>query len=219
MRKTHPMPTPSQRRWQFSKRAAYILGLLLFVPLCRPIASATEVYAFLGFDYTSASGIYTTNDYVSGDFTTSSLLPPNMYTDITPLTYAFGDGYFEWTSDNSTASRFQVLTDPYGTILGANISIVGTVSLPYQYTTLWWSGQILIDAFSGELAIASLGGYPLGLANSYGTGGGKWGPNFDPPDTPEPASAVLTSAALLAFAFLARKRIAQGIRLSPQMHR
>ena len=211
------MPTPSQRRRQFLKRPAYVLGLLLFLPLCRPIASATEVYAYHGFDYTYADGIYTTNDYVSGDFTTSSLLPPWLMGYSTPpLTYAFGDGYFDWTNTNSTLESFYIYTDAYGSIDYAVIEVEADFTIP-NGPEVYGGIAVGFEPGAGDAASIYFDGLPAG--SGYNHLQGKWGPNFDPPDTPEPASAVLTSAALLAFAFLARKRIAQGMRQSPQMHR
>jgi hypothetical protein len=220
MGKTHPMPAPSQWQRQFLKRPAYILGLLLFVPLCRPIASATEVYAYLGADYASATGLYTTSDYISGEFTTSAPIPPNFAGIIVPMTYAFGDGFFDWTNNDSTLVQLQLQTDRYGTILFATLTLFGDFFVPTGTSVVHFQGEMQIS----NQDVAVLGNatdlYPP-VASAQTAGPGKWGPNFDPPASgvPEPASAVLSSAALLAFAFRARTRLSRSIQQFTPMHR
>lgn len=223
--------TLSRRRRIFLLRPSCILGLLVYATLCGPIAHASEVYAYKGFDYTGASGIYTTNEYIFGDFTTATRLPPNLSDfAITPLTFAFGDGFFALTDTNATIAFFRVTTDSYGTVTAANIQVDTDVSQttvcspgPYCSPLVEIIGAITIDGTQGDntegmLVLMSFGD-TLIMGNAGNNAPGRWGPQFDPPSVPEPASAVLTSLALLALAFRARKQIARGIRQSTQMHR
>ncbi len=183
------------------------------MPLCRPIASATEVYAYLGADYTSVDGPYTTNDYISGSFTTSSILPPNLTNSpITPLAWSFGDGIFDWTNSNSIDLVSDVSTDAYGTLTSAYIELYGTLLIPQPPDSpLQFVGEMFIRAWGDDVTLYDLNYGPSPIGEASNSVPGKWGPDFDPPDNvvPEPASVVLfTSAALLAFAFRGRRRLA-----------
>jgi len=195
-------------------RPVCILGLLLFAPLCGALAHAAEVYAYLGSDFTSAYFPYTTSDFISGLFTTSIPLGPDLVGEtIVPATYSFSDGSFDWTSSNSSISSLTVTTDAYGTLESASVSIVGSdPGLPFPGATC--EGCHLDIATSGD----SIGEEELGIGTTldgYASNStpGIWGPDFDPVGgSPEPATAGLVATALLAFAFLSRKRIAQGVR-------
>ena len=202
MKKTQSPAAASHRRPAFLTRSACALGLLLLASLCAPAALASEVYAYLGSNYTTTSGVYTPSDYIFGDFTTSTQLAGGLVNKSgTPLSFAFGDGVYDWrSSDSYTAVSFEVSTDASGTPTAVTIDLT-----------------VVINYISGQFcAVCQLKITPTGdsVSVSDGTGSnttaGKWGPDFDPP-TPEPASAVLTLAALIAFAFPARKRITRSI--------
>lgn len=215
MKIAHPLRPPSQRRWPFLKWSAWILGVLVFALFCTPPASASMVYAYLGADYSTATGVYTTGDYVSGEFTTLVPLAPNLdFAAFTPSTFAFSDGVFSWTNVNTLLDSFSIVTDGYGTVTEASIDLIPNESAPPWSLLSLAGGPQLVISPTGDLVNATSEGHALTGA------AGIWGPDFDPPGgAPEPASAVLTATVLLAFLFRARKRIAQGLRQSAQSWR
>lgn len=214
MRKIQSLIAPSHQRPAFLKRFACALGLLVFGSLCTPVALATEVYAYLGSDYTSAHGIFTTSDYVSGVFTTSTVLGPNLQdASVIPLSYSFGDGVYDWTpSDsyiNNINATFTVSTDAYGTPTAVTIDLFNGLPLAFGGNACIACTFEIAPTGDSVLINFILGGSGGSASN---TTAGEWGPDFDPPSTPEPATAALTLAVLIAFAFSARRRIARSIR-------
>jgi hypothetical protein len=210
-----------------------VLAVPILVPLCVPSATAAEVYAYQGYDYaTVANGTtlveYSTLDSIAGDFTTSTPLAPNLNRDITPLTYSFGDGLFDWTNNNSTVEDFNVTTDVYGTVTGADIIIyptglVGewdictnsTCADPFVFGEL----HILNGLSSGNGDSADLDyQVPSSCCREYyessgsNNAAGLWGPDFDPLTTPEPASFGLMFTTLMTLGFWSRRRITGGTR-------
>lgn len=209
MKATIALPTATQRLPSFLT----LVGLLLFAPLCGPMASAAEVYAYLGADYTFAADIYSTSDYISGVFTTSTPLVPDLSdSSVTPLSYSFSDGVFDWTNHNTTIMEFEVTTDQFGTVTSASIELDGGSYFPCSGASTTCSGgfdNVLTINTGAQPGDSVVVGQAAGLTGEgISSASGKWGPDFDPPSAPEPASVALTSAALLAFVFRARKRTA-----------
>jgi hypothetical protein len=225
--KTHPFSASCQRRRTFLKRPARILGLLVCAALCGPLAHAAEVYAYLGSNFTTVSGIYTTSDYVSGEFTTLTPLDPNLVNQsITPASYSFSNGVFDWTDANSSFFPWYPLlatTDAYGTLLSASFELTSTYGPPWTASLGGFSygnGILLVSSAGDESYTHTNGTAPAALYDGDGASVqvGKWGPDFDPIDTPEPATPHLTLSAFLAVALLARKRIAPGPRQPTSIH-
>ncbi|SPE26737.1 exported hypothetical protein [Candidatus Sulfopaludibacter sp. SbA3] len=226
MRTPQPL-TLSQRRRTFLIRPAYVLGLLFFAPLLTPLATANEVYAYLGDNFTFATFPYVTSDYISGDFTTSTILGPNL-TDypITPQTYSFSDGVFDWTQTNTTIdtfprsahlTQFLVTTDGYGTLESATFELFQIIDkAPWSTIGSTQIGELMVGPTGDYASFAPSTGITSFAINNTP---GLWGPDFDPPGgVPEPATGFLTLTALLAAAFRARTRIAQGLRPSAPTH-
>jgi len=75
-------------------------------------------YFYSGPNFQDAAGVYTTNDRITGTFTTANLLADNLpeRTDITSLveSYQFSDGHQVLTESNSTIIQFYIGTDNYG---------------------------------------------------------------------------------------------------------
>jgi len=93
------------------------IKLSLILILVVSAANAAE-YFYTGPSFQEAAGVYTTNDRISGTFTTADLLADNLpeSTDITSLveSYQFSDGHQVFTESNSTIIQFKVGTDYYG---------------------------------------------------------------------------------------------------------
>lgn len=212
-----------------------LLTISIFVPLCAPNATADEVYAYQGSDYTSVFNTltplgstgasleaYSMSDSISGDFTTSTPLGPNFSGDITPLTYSFGDGLLDWTNNNSVG-HFYGTTDAYGTLISADV-FLNSIELPGVWD--YCAAPSLCGSVDGFLSIENEPGSPGNGDNvqlSYSvpfssnlvpeftmasnSTPGIWGPDFDPSGVPEPATFILMLTALMAVAFWGRRRI------------
>jgi len=183
-------------------------GVLIWATFCTPLANAGAVYTYTGNDFTVASTPFTTADKVTGSFTVSTALGANLsLASITFTSFTFSDGVDTVTNATATPVSFAVTTNSLGLITDWYIGIDGSAGSMIQ--TLGPTSD-LTNCCSDIAENASGEAY-----NAKGDNG-SWltsGP------VPEPSPFVLTTTALLALAFVARKRFALGIRRSTQMHR
>jgi len=94
-----------------------VTGLILFCGL-QSAARADITYTYTGNDFTTATGAYTTSDFVSGYFTLASALGDNLVlASETPATYSFSDGVQTISSlSPPTDVTFEISTDASGNI-------------------------------------------------------------------------------------------------------
>jgi len=189
----------------FLKRGALVLGLLLVVSVSARSARADAIYAYLGYDYTYADGSYTISMSVSGDFTAAMALGPNLVDYIvTPLTFDFVNGLYDFTNLNTVYSSFQVDTDNSGNITGTDIQL--RINLPPFQGSPTFS---LVDLYSpgGDHSFDYLAnGFVYYLQSALNSTPGVWSEEPAPAPTPEPATAALALTALLASLFVAHWR-------------
>lgn len=101
----------------FRNIGVLIFGVLLLM-FCAE-ARADVTYSYLGKTYTSISGAYSGSMRVTGSFSLSASLSPNLpMTDISPsvLGYSFFDGVQTLTDGNSEIIAFKVSTNDSGEI-------------------------------------------------------------------------------------------------------
>jgi hypothetical protein len=152
-------------------------------------AMATATYTYTGNDFQSASGPYTTSDFVSGFFTLASALPDNMaFGTITPVTYSFTDQVQTFTSVSPPPNvTFEVATNATGQIdewdvsLQNGLNVVSTVSFSSDF---------------GEMPTSE--GLVIGSPGSWVQSGGT--------SAPEPGTMGLISLGLVAVG-MARRRL------------
>lgn len=187
-------------------------GVLIWAAFCTPLANAGAVYTYTGNDFTSASAPFTTSEYITGSFTVATALGANLsLASITPTSFTFSDGVDTVTNLNANSDLFQVATNNLGQINDWYIDINYNVGDGPLIQTL---GPIR-DLSNCCADIAENASHTLSASNPKGDNG-SW---VATGAAPEPSPFVLTTTALLALAFAARKRFALGIRRSTQMHR
>jgi hypothetical protein len=170
-------------------------GVLLSASL---MARADTIYTYTGNDFTSATGPYTTSDFVSGSFTLASPLGDDLsnYT-VTPLSFSFSDGVQTLTNSSTdlTLINFVVTTNSSGAVTewSIDLSTQGGGGI-YTHNN---PGVLVND--EGELSDGSFG-Y---TTNSPGT----FTVAETPAVAPEPASLLLLGTGLLGFAVFWRRRL------------
>jgi hypothetical protein len=180
------------------------IGILTMATFLAPVALGSPLitYTYTGNDFTGATGPYNTSDSVTGFFTYSAL-PDNLDGQETfPTAYTFTDGVQTYDMGNSGISAFEIWTNATGEITGWNIDL-GSGADNYMWT--YDDPAYTPGAQDGSQ-----------LENAPSNGGG-W-VNNDPgvwtesSTVPEPSSAFLVPTALVAIAFVARRRVGRRSR-------
>jgi hypothetical protein len=196
-------------------RQAFGLVVVIMAAFCAPSANADTTYTYTGNDFTFAQAPFTTSDSITGWFTTSAPVGAGFEGVITPESYAFSDGVdtFDPTDVIETPSIY-IRTDPTGAVTGWEIKLrvaygtwgltdlllVRRLGAPYEpsyYANTWVPAPPPLTGW--ELRV--------GMAEQAE---GTWTVTAGSP-TPEPSSVGLMSTALLALAFVARKRSARSL--------
>jgi hypothetical protein len=106
-------------------------GLLGFVGLIAPTASATLIYQYTGSSYTiflpgnQDSGRYTNTMMVTGTITLASALPPNLaLSNVLVLDFAFNDGAISFVPGNGSTIFAQLSTDGSGNVIAPYLVIL-----------------------------------------------------------------------------------------------
>ena len=179
-------------------------GVLIWAAFCTPLANAGVIYTYTGNDFTAASTPFTTGDEVTGSFTVPTALGANLsLASISPTSFTFSDGVDTLTNLTATPYSFEVATNSLGQITDWYIGINGSAGSFIQ---------TLGPIFDQSYASADIGAHASVQAFNAEGDNGSW-------LAPEPSPFILTTTALLALAFVARRRFALGIRRSTQMHR
>jgi hypothetical protein len=159
-------------------------------------------YTYTGNDFTAAEGPYNTTDSVTGFFTYSALPENDDGEETFPTSYTFTDGVQTYDMGNSGIALFELWTNATGEITGWFIDL-GSGADNYMWTyddpasTPW--------AQDGS----QLEGPPVNGGGYINNDPGVW---TESSTLPEPSSAVLMPTALVAVAFVARRRVGRRSR-------
>jgi hypothetical protein len=179
--------------------------LALFAAFLLPLPMmADTTYTYTGADFTTASGIYSTSDFISGWFTVDAPMAANFAGTITPTSFAFTDGVQTITNVNADTAnnKFGFAFDASGNMVNWSVQI--DINM-----TQYGSGQYDTIAMNGgssvvwDWAIVSQGGQPIGhYGEAQNSVSGRWTESA----TPEPSSFVLFLTGLICVAGLVRRR-------------
>lgn len=212
--------------------SSVLLSAALLLPL--PLAAQTTNYTYTGPDFTTLitsggeSQVFTTNDFVSVDFTLSAPLADNLtFADaVTPTSFTFSDVYQTFTNLTASFSNFLFTTNASGAITGWTMYAGTTGSVNDQvYTDNTPTEAVDSGVFDSSYVPYSC---PPNTCYNYYTSEGTVGSyvNNPPPQgswtittVPEfssPLYAIISTAAL-AFGFVVRRRLVPGLHSSTQI--
>jgi hypothetical protein len=190
-----------------------------------PALADTITYTYTGQDflYFNANGepqVYTTSDFVSGDFTLSAPLADSLtsFTAIDPLSFSFSDGVDTITSANSSASAtIEVETNATGEITGWLIEVEapGSIGVDQITTSDGYAANAGDVGVFGQYEDYYDCGGPVLCGRPYfadgynvssdGSSAGTWAV-AEVAATPEPGSLMLVAIGLLGGAAFVRRR-------------
>ena len=112
-------------------------GLLGFVGLIAPTASATVIYQYTGSPYmiflagNQDSGLYTSTMMVTGTIALASALPPNLVlSNVSILDFSFNDGAISFVPANGSTIFARLSTDGSGSIIAPYLVVLNQATLP-----------------------------------------------------------------------------------------
>ncbi len=173
-----------------------------------PCAFASVVYTYTGNPFTSAYGLLSTTDRVTGSFTLPTAIGDDFNGEIHPSQYSFtaGDGVIFDQSTPNGGIQLNIQTDALGYITGwyvgvfiNNVADANTCGKPKSFTACFATeDDANLDAPT----------YPVSAGvndNSPGT----WSDTAThSAEAPEPSSLEILTIGLLALGIVARKRVA-----------
>ena len=194
------------RRWKKLVSRIFVATLLPFV-LVTPTAAKT-IYGLVGGDYDPATrtGVYASATGITGSFTTTSRLPPNLTN--APIAgmpgglglvkaWSFNDGVFTYTKANSAIYQdkgiyFQVSTDAAGAVTNFRIvltipAVGAAVGQAAEFLYLGFSGAGIVQVVRGNCGAVTPegGGPPPGFCEAL------FGPDVtDVASSPAPGTAT-----------------------------
>jgi len=170
---------------------AVLVSVILLLPM--PMLADSFTYTYTGNDFTNfnASGepqVYTTSDFVSGEFTLSAPLADYSGGYLDPTSFSFSDGYQTISNINASDPTFYVLTNGEGAIIQWHITMYMNGSSNYDELgtngTIGSGGADFGQYSDNEFNYASAG---INGTGTYGT----W--SVSTAATPEPASLMLVA--------------------------
>lgn len=171
------------------------LLLLCFTALLAPLAHADAIYTYTGQPFVYAQPPYTTSDSVSGFFTLSAPLSPDLSgVYLQPIAFSFSDGVQTRTNRQPGYSEFLVFTNGIGD-LTTWIILVGN-----RYTN---SQIAMAGGAEDPYNVGDLGYINGNVATNYVSG-----VFTETTTTPEPATLALLSTGLLGSIAVVRRRLA-----------
>jgi hypothetical protein len=159
------------------------------------------LYSYQGNDFSSVWGAYSTNESISGTFTVygpTGNIPAdnNGLPTMSPIWYSFTDDNETLNPTNSYIQTFDVGTDANGDISYWFIDIVEN-NTTNDFITTQFPDNLSTSVDFGGVNTSPSPGYGINSEEP-----GVW--TMTGVQSPEPTPALLTSAALLALAFVAR---------------
>lgn len=196
--------TPHPHVKNSAHQAIHLGSILLFIfVLFAPMLLSAQqtTYSFTGKPFTSATGVFTTSDYISGFFIVNNpLVSTTLGTLFTPLSYSFTAGPLTLTNNNSTPF-FTMQTSATGQIEQWYIELTVPSSSnsirTLSYTTGYTENLTYYQPPNSSVS--------LGLYQSFnGSIPGTW--VITTIEVPEPTSALILASGTALTAFL-RKRM------------
>jgi hypothetical protein len=181
-----------------------LLALVAALLLPAPLMADTYTYTYIGNDFISATGSFTTSDAISGSFTVASPLAGNLpFQAITPsvLSFSFSDDVtsIDNTQPQWSTPLFEVETDGSGSITrwfivlenssgGAFLSEIVTGNFPASPEDFGADGSTFANQASNVLTP------------------GTWTQSTSASPAPEPGTLLLLATGLIALAGSLRRR-------------
>jgi len=159
-------------------------------------ARADVIYHYTGQNFTSASGGFTTDDSLNGQFSLSSALASNLNeADLTPISLSFSAGPATINDSNLGFNIFVVSTDATGAITAWLIAVQNDAN----DTSLVTAGGLLGGLIPGDNVDSPLGSAVNETAGSFSTMPGAV--------VPEPSGIALVVIGLVGVVGLHRRRL------------
>jgi len=177
-----------------SPKAQYITGTALTVD--GGANADTVTYTYTGNDFTIISAPYTTSDSVSGWFTLSAALGPNLgFQIITPDSGQFADGILTFNIASASFADVAIGTDSSGNISTWNVYIRNG------------STDVISTSDFGSVIGDSTDTYNTSQWAENAQDPGTWAITTNSSATPEPASLSLILTGLAGAAAIGRRRL------------
>jgi hypothetical protein len=189
-------------------------GALIVASICAPKAHGSTIttLTYAGPDFSFIDGTtyepFFDVSGVSGTLSFAGTLGDNLSdAPITPSSFSFSDQAQTFTNAGTyTTETFDFTTSATGQITAWYIHIAEGSGIPDIFTTY----QLYSPGNTVDYGRENAGSY----GEYSGPAIGSWTETTQESSTPEPSPVVLVSTALMALAFVARKRVARRVRQS-----